>query len=161
MQQGDVALREGAGTLYRPATGVLRKEMPWPLTAGVLLVLLLQLPTQLTVAATPERGQCPAPPGAATTPAAADLLPISVQRLLVGGAFPQHQLTDEGEQPQPQRARMHMADALLPRRRQRRWTGWVVMESGRDALLQGRRAAGPCEIDPEAGVEQQGHQAIS
>ena len=52
MQQGDVALREGAGTLYRPAAGAMRKEMPWPLTAGVLLALLLQLPRQLTVAAT-------------------------------------------------------------------------------------------------------------
>jgi hypothetical protein len=30
----------------------MRKEMPWPLTAGVLLALLLQLPRQLTVAAT-------------------------------------------------------------------------------------------------------------
>ena len=29
----------------------MRKEMPWPLTAGVLLALLLQLPRQLTVAA--------------------------------------------------------------------------------------------------------------
>ena len=28
----------------------MRKEMPWPLTAGVLLALLLQLPRQLTVA---------------------------------------------------------------------------------------------------------------
>jgi hypothetical protein len=52
MQQGDVALREGAGTLYHPAAGLMRKEMPWPLTAGVLLALLLQLPRQLTVAAT-------------------------------------------------------------------------------------------------------------
>ncbi|MCX5957559.1 MAG: hypothetical protein NTW51_14435 [Cyanobacteria bacterium] len=52
MQQGDVALREGAGTLYRPAFGAMRKEMPWPLTAGVLLALLLQLPRQLTVVAT-------------------------------------------------------------------------------------------------------------
>ena len=30
----------------------MRKEMLWPLTAGVLLALLLQLPRQLTVAAT-------------------------------------------------------------------------------------------------------------
>jgi hypothetical protein len=30
----------------------MRKEMPWPLAAGVLLALLLQLPRQLTVAAT-------------------------------------------------------------------------------------------------------------
>ena len=30
----------------------MRKEMPWPLTAGVLFALLLQLPRQLTVAAT-------------------------------------------------------------------------------------------------------------
>ena len=30
----------------------MRKEMPWPLAAGVLLSLLLQLPRQLTVAAT-------------------------------------------------------------------------------------------------------------
>jgi hypothetical protein len=52
MQQGDVALREGAGTLYHPAAGLMRKEMPWPLAAGVLLALLLQLPRQLTVAAT-------------------------------------------------------------------------------------------------------------
>jgi hypothetical protein len=32
----------------------MRKEMPWPLTAGVLFALLLQLPRQLTVAATLE-----------------------------------------------------------------------------------------------------------
>ena len=48
------ALREEAGTLYRPAAGLMRKEMPWPLTAGVLFALLLQLPRQLTVAATLE-----------------------------------------------------------------------------------------------------------
>jgi hypothetical protein len=42
----------GAGTLYSPADGLMRKEMPWPLAAGVLLALLLQLPRQLTVAAT-------------------------------------------------------------------------------------------------------------
>jgi|688.fasta_scaffold643913_2 hypothetical protein len=30
----------------------MRKEMPWPLTAGALLALMLQLPRQLTVAAT-------------------------------------------------------------------------------------------------------------
>jgi hypothetical protein len=52
MQQGDVALREGAGTLYHPAAKPMRKEMPWPLTAGLLFALLLQLPRQLTVAAT-------------------------------------------------------------------------------------------------------------
>jgi len=46
-------LRQGAaGTLDYPATGVMRKKMPWPLTAGVLFALLLQLPRQLTVAAT-------------------------------------------------------------------------------------------------------------
>jgi hypothetical protein len=51
--QQDVRPRKSeAGTLYSPADGLMRKEMPWPLTAGVLLALLLQLPRQLTVAAT-------------------------------------------------------------------------------------------------------------
>jgi hypothetical protein len=52
LQQGRGAAKNGSGTLYRPAAGLMRKEMPWPLTAGVLLALLLQLPRQLTVAAT-------------------------------------------------------------------------------------------------------------
>ena len=51
-QQVKGAVESEAGTLYRPAAGLMRKEMPWPLTAGVLLALLLQLPRQLTVAAT-------------------------------------------------------------------------------------------------------------
>jgi len=59
MQQGDVGLREGAGTLYRPAAGLMRKEMPWPLTAGVLIALLLQFPRQLTVAATLQQSPNP------------------------------------------------------------------------------------------------------
>jgi hypothetical protein len=51
--QQDVRPRKSeAGTLYSPADGLMRKEMPWPLTAGVLLALLVQLPRQLTVAAT-------------------------------------------------------------------------------------------------------------
>jgi len=52
LQQVGRPRRSGSGTLYRPAVGAMRKEMPWPLTAGVLLALLLQLPRQLTVAAT-------------------------------------------------------------------------------------------------------------
>ena len=52
LQQVGRPRRSGSGTLYRPAAGLMRKELPWPLTAGVLLALLLQLPRQLTVAAT-------------------------------------------------------------------------------------------------------------
>ena len=52
LQQDRGAAKNNSGTLYRPAAGLMRKELPWPLTAGVLLALLLQLPRQLTVAAT-------------------------------------------------------------------------------------------------------------
>jgi hypothetical protein len=72
MQQGDVALREGAGTLYHPAAGLMRKEMPWPLTTGVLLALLLQLPRQLTVAATLQTSH-----GQRATAAPNPLVPVS------------------------------------------------------------------------------------
>ena len=64
MQQGDVALREGAETLYHPAAGAMRQEMPWPLTAGILFALLLQFPRQLTVATTLQASPnpwCPCP----------------------------------------------------------------------------------------------------
>ena len=40
----------------------MRKEMHWPLTAGVLLALLLQLPRQLTVAATLQEAPNPLAP---------------------------------------------------------------------------------------------------
>jgi hypothetical protein len=40
----------------------MRKEMPWPLTAGVLLALLLQLPRQLTVVATLQESPNPLAP---------------------------------------------------------------------------------------------------
>jgi hypothetical protein len=41
----------------------MRKEMPWPLTAGVVLaLLLLQLPRQLTVAATLQESPNPLAP---------------------------------------------------------------------------------------------------
>jgi hypothetical protein len=42
-----------------------------------------------------------------------------------------------------------------------RQVGGRIEHVGRDELLQGSRAAGPGEVDPEAGVEQQGHEAIS
>lgn len=35
----------------------MHKEMPWPLTVGAVLALLLQLPRQLTVAATLQGSQ--------------------------------------------------------------------------------------------------------
>ena len=37
----------------------MHKELSWPLTAGVLLALLLQLPRQLTVAATLKGNPAP------------------------------------------------------------------------------------------------------
>ena len=52
LQQVGRPRESGSGTLYSPAAGAMRNEMPWPLTAGLLLALLLQLPRQLTVAAT-------------------------------------------------------------------------------------------------------------
>lgn len=45
----------------------MHKEMPWPLTAGVLLALLLQIPRQLSVAETLQRNQPPAPLASETT----------------------------------------------------------------------------------------------
>ena len=40
----------------------MRKEMAWPLTAGVLLALLLQLPRQLAVVATLQESPNPLAP---------------------------------------------------------------------------------------------------
>jgi hypothetical protein len=50
----------------------MRKEMPWPLTAGVLMALLLQLPRQLRVAATLQASH-----GHRATASANPLVPMS------------------------------------------------------------------------------------
>jgi hypothetical protein len=72
LQQVRGAEKNGSGTLYRPAAGAMRKEMPWPLTAGVLLALLLQLPRQLTVAATLQASH-----GQRATASLKPLVPVS------------------------------------------------------------------------------------
>jgi hypothetical protein len=72
LQQVGRLRKSGAGTLYSPAAGAMRKEMPWPLTAGVLLALLLQLPRQLTVAATLQASH-----GHRATAAPNPLVPVS------------------------------------------------------------------------------------